>query len=122
MYHELAAKGSNVGVSALCPGLVNTRILESDRNRPERYREPALAREPADEATRAIVTEIYSGALEPAAVAEMVHDAVVYKRFYVFTDHVFDDAIARRHREIEQGLNPHLEGHLIETHVQNQGP
>ena len=120
MHHELMAKDSNVGVSVLCPGLVNTRILDSDRNRPEQYREPALAREPTDEATRTIITEIYSGALEPAAVAEMVHDAVVDKRFYVFTDDVFDDAIARRHREIEQRLNPQLEGHLIETHVRNQ--
>lgn len=120
LHHELAAKGSNVGVSVLCPGLVNTRILESDRNRPEQYREPALATEPADDTTRRIITEIYSGALEPATVAEMVHDAVVDKRFYVFTDDVFDDAIARRHREIEQRLNPHLDGHLIETHVRNQ--
>ncbi len=31
---ELAMQGSKVGVSVLCPGWVNTRIHESDRNRP----------------------------------------------------------------------------------------
>ena len=34
LYHELAERGARVGVSVLCPGFVNTRIMESARNRP----------------------------------------------------------------------------------------
>ena len=32
LYGELAALGSKAGVSVLCPGFVNTRLWESDRN------------------------------------------------------------------------------------------
>ena len=34
LYHELAERGSKVKVSVLCPGIVSTRIMESERNRP----------------------------------------------------------------------------------------
>ena len=34
LYHELAERGARVKVSVLCPGVVNTRIMESARNRP----------------------------------------------------------------------------------------
>src|SRR5262249_54157721 len=34
LHHELAERGAKVKVSVLCPGIVNTRILESARNRP----------------------------------------------------------------------------------------
>ena len=32
LYHELAMIGAPVGVSVLCPGMVRTRIVDSDRN------------------------------------------------------------------------------------------
>ncbi len=35
LYRDLEAVGSRVGVSVLCPGFVQTRIAESDRNRPD---------------------------------------------------------------------------------------
>ena len=34
LHHDLAARGSAVGVSVLCPGFVQTRIGESNRNAP----------------------------------------------------------------------------------------
>ena len=38
LHHDLAARDSHVGVSVLCPGFVNTRIFESDRNMPDDVR------------------------------------------------------------------------------------
>src|SRR5262249_6306743 len=38
LYHDLAARQSNVGVSVLCPGFVQTRIHDSRRNMPDRVR------------------------------------------------------------------------------------
>lgn len=123
MHHELQAKGSAVGVTALCPGLVNTNILDSGRNRPESLSPPALEERPprrTDEEI-AFVRELYSMSLEPAAVADMIHDAVVEKRFYVLTDHVFDEAIDLRHREIERREpTPTLRGHLVEEQMWSQ--
>ncbi len=34
LYYELAQRGTQVGVSVLCPGFVNTDIMTGDRNRP----------------------------------------------------------------------------------------
>ena len=122
MHHELQAKDSAVGVSALCPGLVNTNILDSDRNRPESLSPSALEERPqrrTDEEI-AFVRELYSMSLEPSKVADMVHDAVVHQRFYILTDNVFDEAIALRHREIEgRAESPTLRGHLIEEQLRS---
>lgn len=123
MHHELRAKGSEVGVTALCPGLVNTNILDSERNRPETLSPPALAERPqrrTDEEI-AFVRELYALSLDPSKVADMVHDAVIDQQFYVLTDHVFDEAIALRHREIEgRAASPTLRGHLVEEALRSQ--
>jgi short-subunit dehydrogenase len=42
VHSELAAAGSTVGITALCPGWVNTRIAESDRNKPEQLPDPLI--------------------------------------------------------------------------------
>ena len=124
LHHELQAKGSAVGVTALCPGLVNTNILDSDRNRPESLSPSALEERPqrrTDEEI-AFVRELYSMSLQPAAVADMVHDAVVDQQFYVLTDTVFDEAIALRHRELEgRAQSPTLRGHLVEEQLRAHG-
>ena len=40
LYKDLQAVGAPVGVSVLCPGFVQTRIAESERNRPPWAPEP----------------------------------------------------------------------------------
>lgn len=118
LHHELTAAGSAVGVTALCPGLVNTKILESERNRPEHLMGSGLdERSHRSEEEVAFVRELYAEALAPQAVADMVHDAVVEGTFYVLTDNVFDDAVALRHREIEGRTNPTLRGHIVEEEL-----
>lgn len=42
LYHDLAERGSKIGVSVLCPAYVPTGIIDSERNR------PALLRNPTD--------------------------------------------------------------------------
>ena len=49
LHHELAMLGSPVKVSVLCPGFVNTRILDSARNRPAAARRHRAARAGARE-------------------------------------------------------------------------
>ena len=60
LYFELEQMNSNVGVSALCPGLVRTGILESDRNRQEKFRDPALQQEEQDDDRKELKEEIYA--------------------------------------------------------------
>lgn len=107
LYKELQLAGSTVGVSALCPGLVNTDIADSERNRPEALR-PRHAAEltPDQEAMREMMRELLRSGMEPAAVADLVHDAILAKRFYIFTTDEFSPMVAARHRAIEEGRNP----------------
>jgi len=105
--HDLAAVGSPVGVSVLCPGFVRTRIAEADRNWPARYgAAPVTDDQPgADEMRQAIAGAIESG-IDPAVVAEAVRDAIVAGRFWILTHPEFNDAVVGRYREAVGGGDP----------------
>jgi NADP-dependent 3-hydroxy acid dehydrogenase YdfG len=118
LHHELA--GTGVNVSVLCPGLVNTNILDSDRNRPEQLRKPALAEDDGISELRDMAVAIYEDAMDPSVVADQVHDAIVAGQFWIVTDHVFDEAVAQRHREIEGRNKPVLRGHLLEEELRHR--
>jgi len=95
---ELAEHG--VGVSVLCPGLITTRIFESERNRsggmddPSRY-DPILAQ------YRELLT---TNGAPPELVADVVHQAVVENQFFVFPTSDLDALIASRIADVRQGL------------------
>ena len=111
LHNELAAAGSKVGVTSLCPGFVATGIFDSDRNRPEHLVD-ALAEPPSEEdlARRKMVQEwMAQNARDPAEVANMVHDAVRDQTFWVFTDPDHIEPIERRHEEIRSRRNPFQE-------------
>ncbi|RAY16230.1 3-oxoacyl-ACP reductase [Actinomadura craniellae] len=79
---ELALDGTRLGVSALCPGGVTTRIHESERVRPA-----ALATEPGEDSAfmnEMIATTVERG-IPPREVADRVVDAVRERRFLVLT-------------------------------------
>ncbi|MCB0996747.1 MAG: SDR family NAD(P)-dependent oxidoreductase [Acidimicrobiales bacterium] len=115
LYHELHELQSSVGVSVLCPGLVSTNILNSHRNRPEQLRSPLIPPEPteAQVAGSQLVQELFAHAKKPEAVADLVFDAVRDRQFYIFTDHVYDEAIRVRHDDIQQRRNPTYRGSLV---------
>ena len=79
LFHDLAARESNVGVSVLCPGFVNTRIFESHRNMPDHVRAAVTPDPGADEVTRTVV----GFGIPPADVADQVLAAVRERRFFV---------------------------------------
>jgi NAD(P)-dependent dehydrogenase (short-subunit alcohol dehydrogenase family) len=81
--HDLANVGANIKVSMLCPGLVATNIGHAERNRPATYANEITpdAKFVAD----VLVDETAKG-LAPAAVAEMVLDAVRTGRFFLPTN------------------------------------
>ncbi len=108
LYAQLRTLKSTVGVSCLCPGWVNTNIHESVRNRPE-WAAPALddaPPAPESEAQRAVIGDLLRGGKDPAAVADLVHDAILADRFWVFTTSDFDELVRTRHRNIENATNP----------------
>jgi NAD(P)-dependent dehydrogenase (short-subunit alcohol dehydrogenase family) len=104
LFGELAVEGSQVGVSVLCPGWVNTRIHEADRNRPGGPLETAPAIEGID--LREAITNLLANGLDPAHVADKVIDAVQTKRFYVLTHAEWKPMIAARMQRIIDEENP----------------
>ncbi len=88
-----------IGVSVLCPGLVESRIYESDKTRPA---ELSTDTTPADADFMARLPEIHSAGMSPDEVGEKVLRAIRRNDFYVFThpefraelEEVFDEALA----------------------------
>jgi len=101
---ELTLLDTEVRVSVLCPGYVNTRILDSERNRPAALQNAApTERHPSFEEMAS--TAIAAG-LPPAEVAAQVLDAVKTGRFYVLTHPEFAPRIRDRMEDILDGRTP----------------
>jgi NAD(P)-dependent dehydrogenase (short-subunit alcohol dehydrogenase family) len=84
VFHELAMRGSNVHVSVLCPGWIRTRIVDSERNWPDRLgARPAADTNQVAQMMEAMVRQLVDTGMDPAMVAEQVLDAVRSERFWV---------------------------------------
>jgi NAD(P)-dependent dehydrogenase (short-subunit alcohol dehydrogenase family) len=97
--HEL--DGSNVGVSVLCPGPINTNIARGARNRPDHMGGPRVRA--SDEAV--LAERLAATGPDPKTVGERVLDAIRTKTFYAFVGAVPADVIKARHRRIEAALD-----------------
>ena len=111
LYQQLRRQGSTVGVSCLCPGWVNTDIGSSSRNRPE-WAAPSGLVEPTGTAAAVhefVLDQLRSG-MPPAQVADLVHDAVVEDRFWIFTDPRLVASLDARFSAVLGGRNPPTTG------------
>ena len=109
LYGDLKQAGKNVGVSVLCPGFVNTRIFDSQRNRPAALRNPGPEPDEAALAERnRMAQEFLSRAMPPAEVAARVHDAIVNDRFWVLTHAGSEKGVEARLRTVLEGRNPEV--------------
>jgi NAD(P)-dependent dehydrogenase (short-subunit alcohol dehydrogenase family) len=87
------------GASVLCPGGVNTNIFKAPRTRPPRFG-PKHS------------TGAHSGrdsdmtkALDPMVVGELVREAILDNRLYIFTDPRFRSMLERRFERIFEDLD-----------------
>jgi NAD(P)-dependent dehydrogenase (short-subunit alcohol dehydrogenase family) len=85
-----------IGVSVLCPLGVQTRIRDSERNRPT-----ALRNERAEPATP---VELIGRSLAPDAVADMVLTAIHANELYVITHEESLEPLRRRFERIERSI------------------
>jgi NAD(P)-dependent dehydrogenase (short-subunit alcohol dehydrogenase family) len=103
---ELALHGSPVKVSVLCPGWVNTRIDEADRNRPAELQAPAGSDDSAGEMARQVLKTLLQSGMPPSEVASKVLDAVREEQFYILTHPDLHPMIQRRMEDILEGRTP----------------
>jgi NAD(P)-dependent dehydrogenase (short-subunit alcohol dehydrogenase family) len=90
---------SEIGVSVLCPALVNTTLHASSRRRPARLGGP-YERPGAD-----VATAWQSAGLSPDDVGRRVLDAVARSEFFIFTHEEPRAWIEDRHARILAGLD-----------------
>jgi NAD(P)-dependent dehydrogenase (short-subunit alcohol dehydrogenase family) len=81
LHHDLTGRGSAVGVSVLCPGFVQTRIGESNRNAPASVADWVAS--PTAQATSEFANALTSAGIPPEVVADAVRDAIIDGRFYI---------------------------------------
>lgn len=94
-----------VGVSVLCPGWVNTRIVDSERNRPAELGPPAPVTA-AEQATADAIRQLLAGAMAPAEVAQQVLDAIRAEQFYILTHPEMKGSIRWHYDDIMSGGPP----------------
>ncbi len=111
LYASLKDIGSPIGVTLLCPGLVNTNIYRSERNRPSELQPAAGVAEETPE-LKAIADNLYRSAISPETVAEMVFEAMEKRQFYLLTSDKFDHSIKLRSDALLSRTNPNFESLL----------
>lgn len=107
LQQELAAMGSRVHVSVLCPGWVRTNISESSRNWIDRFGQ--LPEHNSDRARmfQEMARALVGTGMEPSEVAEHVYSAVEGNRFWVLPKAgEFADAIKEVTAGAVEGRNP----------------
>src|SRR6266436_218656 len=82
MYKEAQVTGSPIGVSVVCPGLIDTNIMRSSRNRPEALAEEGKAG-PMAQAFGQNLGDRLAGGYPPSEVAEQVVQGIRDGRFYI---------------------------------------
>jgi NAD(P)-dependent dehydrogenase (short-subunit alcohol dehydrogenase family) len=105
---ELEARAAKIKASVLCPWWVNTRIMESERNRPEALRNPIAEQtiDPAAAAQLQAVQQLVQTGIAPSEVAEMTFDAIRQEKFYILTDPSTKKAVQLRMEDILQDRSP----------------
>jgi NAD(P)-dependent dehydrogenase (short-subunit alcohol dehydrogenase family) len=102
LHYDLAMRGANIGVSVLCPEWVNTRIMESARNRPEAFQNDPAAEQITPEALAAwryMSAAVQSG-MSPAEVADQVFAAIGEGRLYILTHPATKTLVRERMEQI----------------------
>jgi NAD(P)-dependent dehydrogenase (short-subunit alcohol dehydrogenase family) len=108
LYNNLAETEPHIGVSVLCPGLIDTRIMYAFRNRPARLLNTPGVQATEREVARAerignMASEL---GLAPAEVARIVVEAIRTDQFYILTHKHFDEAIRTRMEDILRRRKP----------------
>lgn len=108
LYYDLKERRAKIKASVLCPGSVNTRIVDAARNRPGKVLNQAGVQPPNQEETAAEIfarRAVESG-LSPQRVAAQVFDAIREEKFYILTHPDWKPLIQERVDSILQDRNP----------------
>jgi len=111
LYKDLKARDAKLSASVLCPGWVDTKILESARNRPAGLK-PSAAPPSSLQAQlrREAIRAFLKSGIPPEKIAGLVADAIRNDTFYVVpVQPDIEQALALRLEDIRLRRNPTLQ-------------
>jgi NAD(P)-dependent dehydrogenase (short-subunit alcohol dehydrogenase family) len=107
LYHSLARQHAKLKTAVLCPGWVNTRALDSERNRPSPLRVERQMR-PEQAALMQTLQQRLANGLPPSQVASQVFAAMRAGQFYILTHPELKELVRQRMEDILLERNPTL--------------
>jgi len=104
---ELKEMNSHISVSLLIPGIVDTQIVDSNRNRPKELKNPSKGNRNWDEINKRLeeIRNRYRGSMSPDFVADMTFNAIENDKFYIFTEKRMKVGIQARHNSMLEGFD-----------------
>ena len=99
-------KQHDIGVSVLCPGVVNTNIFDSGRNRPSHLQgetdtaKMVLSEDVGGPEQEQRIAEMMTKALDPAVVGDMVLHSIQEDEFYIFSHPEVEPMVSGRAAEV----------------------
>jgi short-subunit dehydrogenase len=105
-------KDKNINVSVLCPAFVKTRIYDSERNRPEKYKLNNDDSEAENSFSKKSKVMVESG-IDVSIVANRVIEALLNSELYIFTHPNYRQLVQKRFKDIDDAFinsekSPHL--------------
>lgn len=105
LYSELAAWNTPIGVSVVCPGMVDTAIHKSNRNRPKS--DQAWSDREWNDPEHVKGSEVFQGrGVSPEDIASLTLEALKQKRFYVFNGEHWPEMLRRNYETQSKAANP----------------
>jgi NAD(P)-dependent dehydrogenase (short-subunit alcohol dehydrogenase family) len=90
---DLKLNNANIGVSVLCPGFVNTRIFDAERNRPGNLQTDKAG---TDEARLELMKGLLSAGKQPPEIADIVFKSIQEDKLYILPHPAWDDVVRSR--------------------------
>jgi short-subunit dehydrogenase len=107
LYNELKTAEAPIGVSVLCPGWVNTRIADAERNRPDELANVAAPElTPEREQMLEMVRNFLRSGMDPADIADQVVNGIRDEKLYIITHPQMDFLFKERFDRILARENP----------------
>jgi NAD(P)-dependent dehydrogenase (short-subunit alcohol dehydrogenase family) len=113
---ELESK--DINVSVLCPAFVQTRIYNSERNRPDQYKSDTKAKVDENSFFNRAKEMVESG-IDVSIVGKRVVEALNDGEFYILTHPNYREVVQMRSSEIDAAFKKASESPLLQ-HIVNQ--
>jgi NAD(P)-dependent dehydrogenase (short-subunit alcohol dehydrogenase family) len=100
--HELTARKAKLNVSVLCPGWVNTHLMDAESNRLQALQDTPQQQQITAKtlATLEALSRLVQSGIPPSQVAEIVFDAIRQEKFYILTHSTTKPAVQTRMEDI----------------------